>query len=195
VEDTYSAVSTVVATEEPGTVWRVGYGPEPWAWTDWVHPTNGHFDGRWDALDGAYRTIYAGSDLFTCLVEVLARFRVDPLMASQMDDIIEDESDSALYATAPVGVVDLAWFLVRRAGQATLHGKNRDVTRSSTIATLRHDFIKDALEAGLDDFDTSALQNSRPRELTQKVGSDLSHVGSRGKSILRRSSFSFSARK
>jgi len=170
VEDTHPDAPTLVTWEEPGTVWRVGYGPEPWDWTDWVHASNGHFDGRWDALDGAYRTIYAGSTLFTCLVEVLARFRVDPVMASQMDDIVEDESDSALHATAPAGVVDPAWFSVRRAAQATLHGRYCDVTQSSTISTLRPAFIRDAMEAGLDDFDASALQNSRPRELTQKVG-------------------------
>jgi hypothetical protein len=167
---TPSPASAIAVREEPGTVWRVGYGPEPWAWTDWVHASNGHFDGRWDALDGAYRTIYAGSTLFTCLVEVLARFRVDPVMASQMDGIIEDEADNALHATAPAGVVDPAWFSVRRAGRAILHGRYCDVTQSSTISTLRPDFIKDAREAGLDDFDASALQNSRPRELTQQVG-------------------------
>jgi hypothetical protein len=170
VANAHHANSTIVAREEPGTVWRVGYGPEPWDWTGWVHASHGHFDGRWDALDGAYRTIYAGSTLFTCLVEVLARFRVDPVMALQMNDIVEDESDRALHATAPAGVVDPAWFSVRRAGQATLHGKYCDVTHSSTISTLRPAFIRDALELGLDDFDASALQNSRPRELTQKVG-------------------------
>jgi hypothetical protein len=170
VIDTSSPASTIVARDEPGTVWRVGYGPEPWAWTDWVHATNGHFDSRWDALDGAYRTIYAGSTLFTCLVEVLARFRVDTVMAAQMGDIIEDEADRALHATAPAGVVDPAWFAVRRAGQATLHGTYCDVTQSKTISTLRPDFIRDARKAGLDDFDASALQNSQPRELTQQVG-------------------------
>jgi hypothetical protein len=170
VESTHLAESIIVAREEPGTVWRVGYGPEPWNWTDWVHSSNGHFDGRWDALDGAYRTIYAGSTLFTCLVEVLARFRIDPVMAAQMNGIVEDEADGALHATAPAGVVDPAWFSVRRAGQATLHGTYCDVTKSNTISALRPAFFNDALGAGLSDFDASALQNSRPRELTQKVG-------------------------
>jgi hypothetical protein len=170
VKNTPPAASTIATREDPGTVWRVGYGPEPWAWTDWVHASNGHFDGRWDALDGAYRTIYAGSTLFTCLVEVLARFRVDPVTASQMKDIVEDEADRALHATAPAGIVDPAWFSVRRAGQATLHGTYCDVTHSTTISAIRPAFIQEALDAGLDDFDASALQNSRPRELTQKVG-------------------------
>jgi hypothetical protein len=46
----------------PGTVWRVGYRPEPWTWTPWQYAENGRFNGRWDDPDGNYRTLYTGQD-------------------------------------------------------------------------------------------------------------------------------------
>src|SRR5664279_1996153 len=41
-------------------VWRVGYVPEPWAWTPWQYATDGRFTGRWDDPDGVWRTLYVG---------------------------------------------------------------------------------------------------------------------------------------
>lgn len=155
---------------DPGEVWRIGYGPEPWNWVDWAHAINGRFNGRWDAPDSAYRTIYAGSTLFACLVEVLARFRLDPLFQKDMVAIEVDEADDALYATVPIGILDEAWLAVRSASRATLSGTYCDVANSATIAALRPTFAALALALGLPDFDSSALQNSEPRELTQRVG-------------------------
>jgi len=40
-------------------VWRVGYTPEPWAWTPWQYATDGRFTGRWDDPDVA-RTLCVG---------------------------------------------------------------------------------------------------------------------------------------
>ena len=75
------------------TVLRVGYRPEPWAWVGWEWATNGRFSGRWDDRDGNFRTLYVGSTLLACLVEVLANFRPDPHVT--LDDITEDEEDRA----------------------------------------------------------------------------------------------------
>ncbi|MGO4105766.1 RES domain-containing protein [Leifsonia sp. YAF41] len=108
---------------EPGEVWRIGYGPAPWNWVDWAHAINGRFNGRWDALGSAYRTIYAGSSLFACLVEVLARFRPDPMLQADMAQIQVDEVDAALYASVPAGIVDESWLSARRASRATLRGR------------------------------------------------------------------------
>jgi hypothetical protein len=156
---------------DPGEVWRIGYAPEPWAWTDWAYSRDGRFDGRWDAPDGEYRTVYAGSSYFACLVEVLARFRPDPELVAEKNAIIEDELDAVMNPTVEAGVVDPAWFAVRRVAQAQLGGSYCDVSESSTIAALRHNFAKAAVgEFRLADFDASALLNSGPRELTQRVG-------------------------
>jgi hypothetical protein len=158
---------------DPGEVWRVGYGPHPWHWVDWAHAVNGRFTGRWDAVDSAYRTIYAGSSLFACLVEVLARFRPDPILHTDMASIQVDEADASLYATVPAGVVDEAWLTVRKISRARLSGRYCDVADSATVAALRTRFIGLAMALGMADFDSSALQNSEPRELTQQVGREV----------------------
>ena len=80
------------------------------------------------------------------------------------------EADAALYLTVPVGLVDEAWLKVRSASHANLSGKYCDVADSATIAALRPTFGGLDVGLGLADFDSSALQNSEPRELTQRVG-------------------------
>lgn len=170
MEITSDTANRLAVRTDPGEVWRIGYGPEPWNWVDWAHAINGRFNGRWDALDSAYRTIYAGSSLFACLVEVLARFRLDPLFQTDMVGIDIDEVDAALYPTVPVGIVDEAWLRVRRDSHAKLSGRYCDVADSATIAAFRPTFGAFAIELGFADFDSSALQNSEPRALTQLVG-------------------------
>jgi len=67
---------SLAASVDPGRVWRVGYRPDPWAWTPWQYAgETGCFPGRWDDPRGWFRTIYAGRELLACLLEVLARFR------------------------------------------------------------------------------------------------------------------------
>jgi len=79
VEIKPDTVNRLAVRADPRDVWRIGYGREPRNWVDWAHAVNGRFKGRRDAPDCAYRTICAGSSLFACLVEFLARFRLDPL--------------------------------------------------------------------------------------------------------------------
>lgn len=64
---------------------------------------DGRFNGRWDDGQGNFRTIYAGSTLLACLLEVLAGFRPDPTLA--LDDIVEDEKDAAMHPTGRAGEV------------------------------------------------------------------------------------------
>jgi hypothetical protein len=166
-----------VERSHPGAVWRIGYEPDPWAWTDWAYSSDGHFDGRWDAPAGEYRTVYAGSSYFACLVEVLARFRPDPALVAVSTLIDEDELDAAMYSTVDAGIVDPAWFAVRRVARARLSGSYCDVSESRTIGTLRRSFAAIAIGAfGLADFDASALLNSGPRALTQQVGRFIDEV-------------------
>ena len=111
-----------VEQSNPGAVWRIGYEPDPWAWTDWAYSSDGHFYGRWDAPAGEYRTVYAGPSYFACLVEVLARFRPDPALVAVSNLIDENEADAAIYATVDAGIVDPAWFKARRVAQAQSNG-------------------------------------------------------------------------
>lgn len=168
----------LAAIRNPGPVYRVGYGPDPWAWTDWSYASEGRFNGRWDSEDGYYRTIYAGNTVHGCLVEVLASFRPDPAVIADMEAILVEEIDEQVHPTASAGVVPPSWFERRRIGSADLSGTYCVIASSPTIATLRPHFAAMAVnEFGLEDFDSSALQNARPRALTQRVGRHIYSLG------------------
>lgn len=155
----------------PGTrVWRVGYRPEPWAWTGYEWSDNNKFSGRWDDPHGSYfRTMYAGSTLQACLLEVLAAFRSDANVVSGMGDIKEDEEDAAAYPTAPAGEVPRTWLEPRIVTSAELTGKYYAITESQSLSALYPHFIGRALSLGLQDFDAAALKDLRARDLTQAV--------------------------
>ena len=88
---------SLVLSVNQGTVWRVGFRPEPWAWSDWKHATDeGRFNGRWDDINGQFRTVYADQSLFACLIEVLAKYRRDTHLADTLKDIVEDPADAIL---------------------------------------------------------------------------------------------------
>lgn len=153
------------------SVWRVGYRPQPWAWVGWEWATNGRFSGRWDDRDGNFRTLYVGSTLLACLVEVLANFRPDPHMA--LDEITEEEEDRANHPTTRAGVVDVAWLNPRAVGTGRLVGRYCAITTSESIAFLHSSFVALAKQLGLKDFDAAALKDGRARPLTQAVAANL----------------------
>jgi hypothetical protein len=95
------ASEQLTAAEAEARVWRVGFQPEPWAWSGWEWATDGRFPGRWDDLHGNFRTIYAGSSLLACLLEVLAGFRHNARLGMELDEIIEDDEDKVLHPTIP----------------------------------------------------------------------------------------------
>lgn len=154
-------------------VWRVGFRPDPWAWSDWIWAVDGRFDGRWDDSDGNFRTVYAGTTLLGCLLEVLACFRPDRVLADELEDIDEDDLDVVDHPTAPAGSVPHDWADKRLIGTAALHGTFCAVTSAASIAALRPDFVASALSFGLQDFDAAALKDGRPRALTQAVATAL----------------------
>src|SRR3546814_3536883 len=82
----------LVVVDAAEEVWRVGFKPEPWAWSGWEWAgADGRFHGRWDDRPGNFRTVYAGSTLLACLLEVLAGFRPDLTLALELGDIVEDD--------------------------------------------------------------------------------------------------------
>lgn len=154
--------------------WRVGYRPAPWAWSGWEYAgADGRFHGRWDDRLGNFRTVYAGSTLLACLLEVLAGLRADPVLVDELAEIHEDGNDAVLHPTAPAGQVPYAWLEPRAAASATLNGSFCYVSDSRSIAALRPHFIGLATHLGLEDFDAAALKDGRPRELTQAVATHL----------------------
>ena len=93
-------------TSDPGEVWRVGHGPDPWAWTDWLYaPADGRFNGRWDDQLAEFRTLYTGQSLLACLLEVLAHFRPDPVTDAELDEIEDPDGDLEHAPDAPSGTV------------------------------------------------------------------------------------------
>lgn len=157
---------------DPGTVWRIGFKPDPWAWSGWEWATNGRFPGRWDDAAGNFRTIYAGSTLLSCLLEVLASFRVDSVLNAEIENIDQDLDDEA-YSTLGSGLVPPEWLDKRIATTAKLSGTYCEVTSSASIAALHPYFIGLALSLKLVDFDAAALKDARPRDLTQTVATYL----------------------
>jgi len=161
----------LTAAVAAGRVWRVGFRPEPWAWSGWEWATDGRFPGRWDDLHGNFRTVYAGSSLLACLLEVLAHFRKDARLNLELELIVEDDEDAVLYPTIVPGSVPKEWLDERAAASAELSGRFCPVTASSTVAALHPRFVGLALSLGLEDFDAAALKDARPRRLTQAVAS------------------------
>jgi hypothetical protein len=150
-------------------VWRVGFSPDPWAWSGWQYATSGRFPGRWDDVDGNFRTVYAGSRLLACLLEVLAHFRRDAHLAAELQDIHEDDQDRHAYPSIKPGHVPRQWLDPRSIATGTLTGTFCLAASSETVASLYPDFIGLTLSLGLTDFDAAALKDARPRQLTQSV--------------------------
>ena len=153
-------------------VWRVGFLPQPWEWSDWRWAgPDGRFNGRWDPLDhGLFRTVYAAESLLACLVELLAPHRPDPYLVAEIDDIVEDDADAEQFPSACPGELDIDQWLVNRvAGTARLTGRYVDITAAETVAALHPLFKGKALAYNLKDFDAAALKNAENRLLTQEV--------------------------
>lgn len=151
--------------DEQAIVYRVGYTPDPFAWTPWQYATNGRFNGRWDDPGGRFRTLYVADQLLGCLLEVLADFRPDLQLAADLAGIDDDED----YPTAPGGTVPVSWLTPRTIGQAIMSGRFADVRTAVTVAVLRDRFGPAAARSGLTDLDAAALKMRAPRSLTQTI--------------------------
>jgi RES domain-containing protein len=155
---------------DPGRLWRVGYRPDPWAWTPWEYAgPGGRFGGRWDDPAGEFRTVYAGQSLLACLLEVLAGFRPDLVLQQALDGVDEDPVDAVAHPTVPAGRLPRGWVDPRTATSAELSGVYAAVTRPGSLATVRARFGVLAARWGLVDLDAAALKLAAPRELTQAV--------------------------
>lgn len=155
-------------------VHRVGYSPTPWQWTDWAYAEDGRFDGRWDDPGGSWRTLYVGDTRLACLLELLARFRPSPSVAEEIADIEVDDEEE--FPTLTAGTIPVDWCRPRRSGTALLSGTYALPGHHQSLAALRYKFRAKALALGLDDLDSSAIRDARPRALTRAISAWLYQV-------------------
>ena len=155
------------------SVWRVGYRPEPLAWSGWEHATNGVFPGRWDDPDGRFRTIYVAESLLGCFLEVLAHARKEAYMAAALEEIHEDEEDAKQFPTLRPGQVHKSWLEPRCVATAVLYGNYCRVTAAGSVAQLYPMFIAATLKDGHDDFDAALLKSAGARKITRAVAAYL----------------------
>jgi hypothetical protein len=143
-------------------VWRLGRRPDPWAPPDWAFAQeDGTFGNRFDDPQGLYRVLYASSSRLGCYVETLARFRPDLRLIAELEEI---EGENDFY---PLGVVPPEWLENRLMGSADAAGNYADLYAAGWVGELRLRLAPECLKLGLPDLDLAALENARPRRLTQ----------------------------
>jgi len=148
-----------------GRLQRVGRLPDPWAWPDWSNAaSDGTFGNRYDDPQSSYRVLYAASNRLGAFVEVLARFRPDPHVLKELQDIAGDEDRFML-----PGQLDISWLVHRRLGEATVSGHFADIGHSESLARLRTDLAPRMVHFGVHDLDASTIRLSVPRRLTQEI--------------------------
>jgi hypothetical protein len=151
-------------------VHRIGYRPAPWNWTPWEYAgTDGRFHGRWDDPHGTWRSLYTGFSALACYLEVLAAFRADPVLADELNAVVDEEDDAAHYPTVGAGTLSRSWCEPRLSASGRLTGTFAAPGHPESLPTLRHRFLKAAREFGLADLDAAAIRESRPRRLTQHI--------------------------
>lgn len=124
-------------TTDPGTVWQVGFEPDPWAWTPWIYATDaGLFDGRWDDQRGVFRTLYTSESLLGCFLELLAKHRPDTVVNDALAKIGDPGGLAANDLEVPAGAISYVWLEGRRLGCASQIGRYCFVTHSRTVAAI-----------------------------------------------------------
>ncbi len=150
-------------------VHRVGFAPEPWAWTPWQYAVDGRFAGRWDDPDGMWRTTYIGESRLAVYLEVLAFARTDPTLQDDVAGIAEDPEDAAEYPTLPAGRLPDSWRRPRRVGSALLTGWYAVPGDKESLPTLRAQLLALAMKHHLSDVDAAAIRLAEPRGFTQAI--------------------------
>jgi hypothetical protein len=158
--------AALVAAAPPESVHRIGRAPDPWAWPDWRHASDGTFGNRYDDPQGQYRVLYASSQRIGAFLETLARFRADPALLAE--SIAGDPRDSG-YPAPVAGLVPRAWARGRRLGTARLAGTFCDIGHSASLAVLRSSLANRLVHYGLEDLDAGELRLRAPRRFTQEL--------------------------
>lgn len=148
---------------------RVGFEPEPWAWTPWQYAEHGRFSGRWDDPNGVWRSIYVAESRLACYLEVLAFARPDPQLQDELAGIDEAPEDRVDHSTLPGGLLPDSWRWPRRVGSARLTGWYAVPGDKQSLPTLRACFLALAIKLRVPDVDAAAIRLAEPRGFTQAI--------------------------
>jgi hypothetical protein len=160
----------IEATSPSGVLHRVGRRPDPWAWPDWSRAEpDGTFGNRYDDPRGEYRVLYASSARHGAYLEVLARYRADPGVQRELDEIEVDPDQADLDGPEP-GQLPRSWLDRRAIGTARADvAQFAAVGHTRSLAYLRDHLADRALHYKIPDLDASAIRLSVPRAFTQEV--------------------------
>lgn len=155
--------------EAVGRLYRIGKAPDPWRWPEWTYAhDDGTFWNRWDDPRRLYRVLYAGTTQLGCFLEVLAWFRPDSKLASELDEIKENDPD--LPSTREPGTLPGVWLEERRLGEIDqTSGRYADVGHSTSLACLNRVLAAEVLAHKLDELDGAAIRMKAPRSLTMAI--------------------------
>jgi hypothetical protein len=160
-----------------GPLYRIARGTEPWEYPDWKRAGTDSsslahtFGNRFDDPNAEYRVLYAASQLVSCYVEVLARFRPDYALLAELR-AMDGEDDYQ-----QVGVIPDEWFESRFIGTAEVGGNYADLYRPAWVSYLRSRLQPLCVELGLSDFDVSDLIQATKRIVTQRASSIVYDLG------------------
>lgn len=156
---------------DPGTVWRVGYEPDPWWWTPWEFAADdGRFNGRWDDQQAQFRTLYTSDRLLGCFLELLAALRPNQTAYDELASIVDDADDSWRATPDPErGAVGLEWLARRIYSRGVLTGTYAEVTHAEAISHLVKAGVFERLGIAPGDVDAALLKNPGRRDVTRTV--------------------------
>ncbi|GAA3772726.1 hypothetical protein GCM10022240_25930 [Microbacterium kribbense] len=175
----------IESSDDLGGVWRVGFGPDMWAWTPWSYADDaGRFSGRWDDQSGEFRTLYTADSLLGCFLELLAQFRPSRSLLNELDQIEDDDGSVEKFHEAAIGAVGYRWVENRQFGSARQTGRYCYTTHSRTIAALiaHYPFADHGLAAR--DVDSALLKEARDRVLTRSIARWLFNLSDNGDDLV-----------
>ena len=159
-----------VAARPGGNVHRVGRGADAWAWPAWAYAgDDGTFGNRFDDPVGEYRVLYASSPRIGAFLETLARYRTDPALVAEYEQMTLEAEDVERYPTIAPGVVPAGWCASRTIGTARHDGPFADIGHSRGLAELRVALASRLVHYGLDDLDAGDVRRRAPRAFTQEI--------------------------
>ena len=145
-------------------LFRIGRTPNPWAWPDWAKADlDGTFGNRWDDPGNTFRVLYAATERRTTFLEILSRYRPDPAVIADLQEIAGDDDSSQ------PGCVPRTLFNNRRLGEATVSGTFADIGSAHSLAHLRQVMAPRLVHYEIHDLDASAIKSSVPRRFTQEL--------------------------
>jgi hypothetical protein len=158
-------------------LYRIAWGTEPWEYPDWKKAGTDSsslahtFGNRFDDPNAEYRVLYASSQLVSCYVEVLARFRPDYTLLAELRAMGGEDDYQQ------IGIVPDEWFENRFIGTAEVQGNYADLYTPAWVSHLRSRLQPLCVELALSEFDVSVLIQAAKRIVTQRASSIVYDLG------------------